>query len=204
MLMSATIFAMLITPHDRSIRAASGECHESKAPARWSSNGNSTALRPPPHWSTFEGGGLVLMFRYRCLFYRRIWKGGNNAIRQSIMSAPGLMVRTTDTELVADKVSNANLQEMTRSNLCKAGSTTFTFVREPLSHFLSGFTEYWFRSFKGRPASTSQSRSVLLTILHGGHIPGADNAPHMFLMAGVVVSGWKLDFVGTLDTIDHD
>ena len=58
--------------------------------------------------------------------------------------------------------------------------------------------------FKGRPASTSQSRSVLLTILHGGHIPGADNAPHMFLMAGVVVSGWKLDFVGTLDTIDHD
>ena len=102
MLMSATIFAMLITPHDRSIRAASGECHESKAPARWSSNGNSTALRPPPHWSTFEGGGLVLMFWYRCLFYRRIWKGGNNAIRQSIMSAPGLMVRTTDTELVAD------------------------------------------------------------------------------------------------------
>lgn len=93
---------------------------------------------------------------------------------------------------------------MTQSNLCKAGSTTFTFVREPLSHFRSGFTEYWFRSFKGRPTSTSQSRSVLLTILHGGHIPGADNAPHMFLMAGVVVSGWKLDFVGTLDTIDHN
>ena len=155
----------------------------------------------------FDGRcSLALMYNYRCLLYRCIWKAGNNAIRQSIMSAPGfdLLQRQSATRLFADKIDATSLEEMKGSNLCRAGSIAFTFVREPLSHFLSGFAEYWFRSFPTTKLVSSQEcRSVLLAILRGNTSHLHNSVKHMFLMASVLASGRKLDFVGTLENAEQ-
>ena len=143
---------------------------------------------------------------HSCLIYSRIWKAANDGIRKAMRSSPAPPHFVAD--MLADKVSMSEMKEVQRSSLCRTSSISFTFVREPLSHFLSGFAEYWVRSSATRVeriASQAASRDLLLALLQGHRLNGSLQAyAHMFLMAGVVASGLTFDFVGTLEAADRD
>ena len=86
-------------------------------------------------------------------------------------------------------------------SLCRRGAVVFTFVREPLSHFLSGFTEYTFRAWKGQTIDTTFAKATLMTIL-GGHQPnvtGGSAIWHVYSRSGVIAAGWRFDWVGVLE-----
>mmetsp|Transcript_29088 Transcript_29088/g.68066 ORF Transcript_29088/g.68066 Transcript_29088/m.68066 type:complete len:299 (-) Transcript_29088:23-919(-) len=163
----------------------------------------------PAGWTTFSSGGLALMRQYRCLFYARVWKAGNDAIMESLLSLSGVLQdhrAHKAISLVATHISASNQEELRSGGLCKGGSLTFTFVREPLAHFVSGFGEFWYRNENAsRACRTEDARNVLHTLLQQrfprSKFPGAP--AHMSLMAGVA-SDWKLDFVGTLENVEED
>jgi len=100
----------------------------------------------------------------RCLIYVRIWKGGNNAIRDALFRDVGTVHHHASSgEVNATYLGLRPLfgfenmkgnpakvkRKLREKGLCSQGITTFTFVREPMEHFLSGFVETYFRSTKG-------------------------------------------------------
>jgi hypothetical protein len=133
--------------------------------------------------------------------YGAIFKAGNNAIRQSLMDIKGLYLRSSPAHVLVDRVGHQALLELQNSSFCAKGSVTFTFVREPLSHFLSGFTELTFREQKGRAVIDDRFAEETLTSILGGHCPrwGCGNVPHVFPMSGVLAAGWEFDWVGRLE-----
>lgn len=85
------------------------------------------------------------------------------------------------------------------AKLCRFGSVDFTFVREPLGHFLSGFGEYAYRdirfkdarlNYERRNLTTADAEEVLQRILSGR--PPAASGRHMYAMAGLIASGCAL------------
>lgn len=83
---------------------------------------------------------LPMHQRGRCFVYHGIWKCGNNAVRSSLESA--------STTIPLMRFDHPPVMHMP-SLLQKMCETVFTFatVREPLEHYISGFTEYMWRMF---------------------------------------------------------
>ena len=138
-------------------------------------------------WLQFSSGGLAIgcdSSNIKC----KHWKAGNNAI-----------------QLLVDKAKYKELEELRRSSLCARGAVSFTFVREPLSHFLSGFTEYAFRAWKGlTEIDTTFAKATLMTILGGRkpNVTGGSALRHVYPMSGVLSAGWRFDWVGVLEHAD--
>lgn len=83
-------------------------------------------------FSTFKSGvHQVVMPDGKVISYIRIWKGGNNQVACFL-------------SLLAKEVNGTYMQSGKFSKL-KDSSCAFTFVRDPLSHFLSGYNEQEFR-----------------------------------------------------------
>lgn len=99
---------------------------------------------------------------------------------------------------------------------------SFTFVREPLSHYISGYGEYMYREHIGRKLDRGQSvekirRQIPATELPAAyvqnHIAGPvwlyehhANAKHMSLMSGLLSNRKRprIDFVGHLSRAEDD
>ncbi len=184
-------------------------------------------------WALNNHAGLLLMVDSECLLYLNVWKAGNDGIRESIKSAnPDLPVTDeTDPQRVLGR-ANDNQQPKTagddsgpfgvivdgldktsqmapllESPVCANGSFAFTFVREPLSHFVSGFAEFAFRALPNRTQIVRPTARQTVTHLTQGQVPDAPFAAsweHMALMAGVKSSGVPLDFVGNLEEAGSD
>ena len=148
-----------------------------------------------------------------------IFKGANNNIIDA-------MSRSGQTEKV---FSPTNLAAWADTH-CASGLFTFTFARTPMSHFLSGFTEYAYR-LSGISAGDGQwamdpsawgdyvtsisevAHEVLRAMLEMDWSlartlpPNRDDfypASHMSLLVGPLMHGYRLDFVGRLETMDDD
>ena len=113
---------------------------------------------------------------------------------------------------------------------CASGLFTFTFARTPMSHFLSGFTEYTYRlpgisaddgTWAMSPSAWGYSVTNISEVAHevlramleidwslartlppnrGDFYP----ASHMSLMVGPLMHGYRLNFVGRLESIVGD
>ena len=170
-------------------------------------------------WFNFSPGGLALSMGGRCLVYARIWKGANNAIRESLLRAvTNALLRTAAAprgprfdhrEAHFGVLQGSRLQielGLRASKLCRFGSLEFTFVREPLSHFMSGFGEYAYRDVRFKEASraflhrnlTSADAEEVLTRILSGRPPAASGR-HMYAMAGLIANGWQLSHLGWLE-----
>ena len=125
-------------------------------------------------FETSHGAHVVGEPLGRCLVYVRIWKAGNDAIRGALNGAIAShygnasfrdfeISTSRDGSLHAEDVARVRgrplfrvelmqggsasvKRELRRHGLCLRGVTSFTFVRAPLGHFLSGFTETYWRS----------------------------------------------------------
>lgn len=152
----------------------------------------------------------------RCLVYQRIWKCGNNAIRAHLSSLPGLMTPGSNIHALvesrkrgADSSSSVSELISPSSPLCTAGYISFTFVREPLQHFLSGFTEWMIRSkeYRDRMIDKGDAKQVLGWLLQGRMPPRSSKGGlgHIFLMSGIFHSGQRnFDFIGRLEHASKD
>ena len=131
-----------------------------------------------------------------CFQYHRIWKNGNEAITASLQAAAARNGSWNS--------SNSELQHP-----CRGRTLAFTFVREPLAHFLSGYAEFeWRRSTRRfrlgrshRNVSERDAEFFLHELLNGTeprclpstaprrraqcrHVPSV--FPHCALQAGVL------------------
>jgi hypothetical protein len=183
----------------------------------------------------------------RCVVYVRIWKGGNNAIRQALFKDIDTVWDASSGDV---NVTHIRLHplfglkgmqggwakvkvKLRRQGLCSQGITTFTFVREPMEHFLSGFAETYWRStkayadgkrgdggwkpkkwsatpgFNHSSASASNAREFVELLLSASSPDTIEQRffmwTHCSLMSGIVASGWDaLDFVGKLEEMNDD
>ena len=131
--------------------ASSAQCNFALSRRMWAAAGDASFQES---WLQFSSGGLAIggddiSSNMKCLLYANIWKAGNNAIRHSLTTGLARNFMLNRKHLLVDKAKYKELEELRRSSLCARGAVSFTFVREPLSHFLSGFTEYAFRAWKG-------------------------------------------------------
>ena len=145
------------------------------------------------------------MLAHRCLAYAAIWKSGSAAIRTSLMSVPGLLRRQSPPRMLADKIDTATVMTLRGSRFCHKGLFSFTFVREPLSHFLAGFGEYCARELRRLPhITTARAQATVLDIVEGRRPRGDVDVAHMFPMSGVLAAGWTFNLVGRLETSSAD
>jgi hypothetical protein len=99
---------------------------------------------------------------------------------------------------------------------CNSSRRAFTFVREPLGHFIAGWAEYtarnsgWKLPVGGHRNVTEEDAVVFLEgLIYQGHVPSKFSATHPLLhmapMAGVrgQLFGWP-EFVGRLESADED
>jgi hypothetical protein len=180
--------------------------------------------------NNFSGPSLAMSFDGRCVIYASVFKAANNAIRQTILDAlPSYFHRTNPTRLIADKLAPDQAIALLNSDArnCQKGTLAFTFVREPLSHFISGFTELmWRRSPYYRDctrppcadedatntniAAAEQlmvedaSRFVRGLLLDGEAVHWDGLTDHISLMSGVLIGTPTIDFVGRLESAESD
>lgn len=142
-----------------------------------------------------------------------VWKSANNFFRANWRVWTGAPPRTSfapDESAVAEP---AIASQPTRFQ--------FTFVRDPLAHFLSGWSEFAWRHTGVKPRvrallNMSLARSFVQALLDaqlpmlldgcspsGAGRPSLLQARHFYAMSGVL-SSWRLDFVGRLESMRTD
>ena len=126
----------------------------------------------------------------RCVWYHRIWKGGNEAITRTLKAeAKSRGWRSEDSHGSSSRpppwclAANAS----TRSDAL----LTFTFVREPLAHFISGYAEFVWRTSHHRGNVTeAEATATLRDLLDGTAWQGQPHIGepffHMAPQAGVL------------------
>lgn len=135
-------------------------------------------------WSKTSQGGDGLAVEGRCLLYAAIFKAGNDSIRLSL-KAMAKRIRAAGLPLALNRTRNKDLEAIRSGPTCARGAVTFTFVREPLGHFLSGFTEWAYRqvNLRGRVSKTIDRQvasEVLLNILGGRPPRPWEDSQHMY------------------------
>lgn len=145
--------------------------------------------------------------------YLRIWKGGNNFIRRNIehfMGEGSKDMKAMD----GDRLENSKC--------------IFTFIRDPIQHFLSGYNEFEFRTLKHDinmeeqcpkcsyihfPTGSENRFWAFLYDLLSFNILRCnsqrcdlshESIKHFFPMSGVLRYGPRIDFLGRTETMEDD
>lgn len=139
-----------------------------------------------PHEHSF----LVATGVSRCVLYHRIWKNGNEAITRTLRSeASSHGWRSADIHDHSSRLPPWCLAP--NASMHSDALLAFTFVREPLSHFISGYTEFfWRNSHHHGSGSEAAAAETLRDLLDGtawqGHMRIGEPFFHMAPQAGVL------------------
>lgn len=89
-------------------------------------------------------GCFILAGPTTCYEYRTVLKGGNDAIRASVE----LWVKQANNSSYVFDVNSCRNENERAEELCPGKNiVSFSFVREPVSHFVSGYGEYVYRTY---------------------------------------------------------
>ena len=135
------------------------------------------------------------------------------------MLSPALTQRDSHVKLIWDLPTHPNgvssrraieaaqrmQQTLQAGAFCVHGATTFTFVREPLGHFLAGFGEFWVRTQHPGVTATQELAVAVLQQLFSADTSLSRSMAfrHVFPMVGVTAA-FNLTFVGYLEQADAD
>ena len=161
----------------------------------------------PRFFEFFDRNCLTLSYSNRCVVYVPVWKSANTAIRESLIAElPVYFNRTGPPRLIADKFPCKFVQTI-ESTHCKKGVFAFTFVREPLNHFISGYGEWMLyrrlkkvRAAQGDPPTP---REFLDGVFNGSTDMGMKMS-HMSPQSMAMDVFKRINFVGKLENIDTD
>lgn len=143
------------------------------------------------------------------IVYAKIWKCANEAIRTNL----GMQLMTKksrSTKALGYSLKNRFEHIMARDFMNKYTPTkhsyanTFTFVRDPMSHFMSGLAETMWRSFNGGnvTVTTHMVANFLKSFLNFQY-RGLKWIEHTFPMSGAFFQH-NISFVGQLESFDDD
>ena len=137
-----------------------------------------------------------------------VWTEADSAVERS--SSTACMDR------MLDVAAGRNASHQYMSSICNSSRRVFTFVREPLGHFVAGWAEFTARNgrYRGRDGKhrnvTKEDAEIFLrSLIFDGHVAAAFSSWHPFLhmapMSGVRHQrfGWP-EFVGRLEHADED
>jgi hypothetical protein len=163
--------------------------------------------------------------------YVILQKAANNLVRANLAhhGPTSIIARTANggVQMAFDHSTREQLEWLARS-IEMPRPQTFTFARSPLERFLSGYAEAAWRTHNQHcrtqhacgsgnatwRITTEQARAFVSALLEADHEQLADprtaaghahvQLDHAFPMAGALVAWHPLDFVGHLETIEHD
>ncbi|KAJ8602808.1 hypothetical protein CTAYLR_002577 [Chrysophaeum taylorii] len=178
----------------------------------------------PPQCAIFGAQG-------RCLIFVPIFKAANDEIRGSLIEGMNQLRKDGSNYFTLDHSScySHERHPVVRvarlpyvNDVCYESIFTFTFAREPLTHFLAGYGEFVWRTYAKGILAAEDYRTIaaikrnitrdrndpngLLEKMLDGTMrwPGND-ALHMALMSGALDNAYgKFDFVGSIANIDDD
>lgn len=167
------------------------------------------------HWLFKEYSSFSSGYRYIYdlnASYLRIWKAGNDAIRFNLEASYG---------------KRGSKEYMPRASRIHQSKCIFTFVRDPVQHFISGYNEYEFRAMsdlnstahcehciydKFPKGSEERFWGFLLDFLSFNFLKCSNDRcqninveiRHVFPMSGVLKSYSRVDFVGSIENMVDD
>lgn len=108
------------------------------------------------------GPTAILASSGSCLVYRHIWKAAGTSVLAALQRAARIRDSPTGSApLKFVPTTNAT----SRALHCPSGRLWFTFVREPISHFVSGYEEYLMRT--SAPARWVNASDLVPALLDG-------------------------------------
>ena len=158
--------------------------------------------------------------------YIRVWKSANDFIRFNMVKAAGPGAKDVSTKL-GSFVAGGRLRRRAVDVLQGRGSKVFTFVRSPISHFVSGYNEVefrWMHEFVGNystvvipehcqakgcvfhrfPIGSTDRVWAFLGDLLLGKLALLREVQHVYPQLGALPRGLPLDYVGRLESFDAD
>lgn len=150
-----------------------------------------------------------------------IWKCANDAIRKNLMAyeanRPVLNPRNASQKLI-DKKESHKASEFRRKIGdqfgLKSPPKSFSFAREPISHFISGISEYYWRNYKNSRISTEELQRKLNGMLEFTQLNEKKDSIkersrkyilwHFFAMAGILKQDYNIGYLGKLESFDED
>lgn len=160
----------------------------------------------------FSPGISLFHINNSAVAYVRIYKCANSNIDKNLFSASTKFPENLMYGFVA--MDADNLLKFASGFSPPKAVRSFTFVREPLSHFQSGFREYLqrcpghFHDSASKVIGASFIANEIARILNGLYpkvtcrLSGAFR--HLYAMSGALRPYWNLSFVGHLEYFDED
>ena len=141
--------------------------------------------------------------------YAKIWKCANEAIRTN-MGMQLMTKKSKNTKALGYSVKSRFEHIMARDFMNKytprkhGYNNTFTFVRDPVSHFVSGLAESVWRSFNGGNTTvTTQMVANYMKSFLNFQYKSLKWIEHTFPMSGAFFQH-NISFVGQLESFDDD
>ena len=124
---------------------------------------------------SFSNGVGLYNISNRPVTYAKVWKAGNEAIRANLYAEECKSVTRNKRPFAQhEHKTSSDFRRQLRTDFKVDNTDIFTFGREPISHFVSGLAEYYFRCFKARQVSVDAVREVSHCIqcycLHPRHV----------------------------------
>jgi len=158
--------------------------------------------------------------RRRPVWYVTIFKAGNNNIRGNLQHFSGTPPEDISVKGYCPLWTPQQAEQRLRAERWTASSTpSFSFVREPLGHFMSGLAEAYYRSlhekynirrYRNRGweppdelSTVDMVKSLIRDQLRGGRVQIFERE-HYYPMAGVLHLWPDVSFIGRLEHFDRD
>lgn len=127
-----------------------------------------------------------LIYERHCLVYHEIWKAANDAIRHALFTLSYRLANATFINRVSSKV-------VEDAAACDT-YLHFTFVREPLRHLVSGYSEYKFRAMVPSWQDIEYGPPRHLPVFHADEQYRQDHSLAYSSNASLLHSTWSPEF----------
>ena len=166
-------------------------------------------------------GVLTITARSKPMTFTMIWKCANDAIRKNMM-----MYQENQAKKYPEEINPSMLQQLESHSTAKYLTKlkrvygmqnypkAFTFSREPISHFISGLSEYYWRNYKTSFINADMLKQKLDGMFDFRELNERRDSVidksmryvlwHFFVMAGILRANYNIGYLGKLESFDED
>lgn len=166
-------------------------------------------------------GALTISNDGKPLTYVMIWKCANDAIRKNLMSfedsRPVRNPKRVSQKVLSKRESKSSVEYKKKLSAqfgLDKPPKAFTFAREPISHFISGLSEYYWRNYKQSVISTEELKAKLDGMFAFTQLNERRDSImnkwqkyilwHFFAMSGILKPQFNIGYLGKLESFEED